>query len=177
MARALDMLDSALNSPANQSDQAQQGTQPGQQASQQPGQPGQPQPGNQPSPQGQPASSPSQAQSQAQSLAQQAMQQAAQAAQQAMAQSRSQEVSPTPGSMKAQGDQQAKSMVGAKAQGDDAGYGATGDAKGLKPGEWGKLPKQMAEQLSRGQNEAVAAEYRNQVETYYRVIAEKGKAK
>jgi hypothetical protein len=180
MARALDMLDAALNSPANQSAQAQQGTQPAQQPPQQgqPGQPAQSQPGNQPSPQGQPATSPSPSQSQqAMSLAQQAMQQAAQAAQQAMAQSRSQEVSPAPNSMKAQGDQQAKSMVGAKAQGDDAGYGATGDAKGLKQGEWGKLPKQMAEQLNRGQNEAVAAEYRNQVETYYRVIAEKAKAK
>jgi hypothetical protein len=105
------------------------------------------------------------------------MQQAAQAAQQAMAQSRSQEVSPTPGQMKSQGDQQEKSMVGAKAQGDDSAYSATPDAKGLKQGEWGKLPKQMAEQLSRGQNEAVAAEYRNQVETYYRVIAERAKNK
>src|SRR4030095_49555 len=133
-------------------------------------------PGNQQSAQGQ-ASQSGQSKSQSMSLAQQAMQQAAQAAQQAMAQSRSQEVSPTPGSMKAQGDQQAKSMVGAKAQGEDAAYGATPDAKGLKQGEWGKLPKQMAEQLSRGQNEAVAAEYRNQVETYYRVIAEKAKNK
>jgi hypothetical protein len=44
-----------------------------------------------------------------------------------------------------------------------------------KGGEWGKLPKKMAEQLTRGQSEAVAGEYRNQVETYYRVIAEKSK--
>jgi hypothetical protein len=42
-------------------------------------------------------------------------------------------------------------------------------------GEWGKLPKQMAEQLTRGQSEGVAAEYRQQVETYYRVIAERAK--
>lgn len=180
MARALDMLDQALNRPSTQPGQRQtaqseQGTQPSQQPSQQ-GKPNPNQPGNQQSPQGQ-ASQSSQSQSQSMSLAQQAMQQAAQAAQQAMAQSRSQEVSPTPGSMKSQGDQQAKSMVGAKAQGEDAAYGATPDAKGLKQGEWGKLPKQMAEQLSRGQNEAVAAEYRNQVETYYRVIAEKAKNK
>jgi len=183
MARALDMLDSALNSAASQQGQ-QAGEQPGQQPGQQ--QPGQQaaqsgQPGPQPSPQGQPnQSQPGQgqsAQSQANSLAQAAMQQAAQAAQQSMAQSRSQEVSPTPSAMKSQGDQQAKSVAGAKAQGDDAAYGATPDAKGLKQGEWGKLPKQMAEQLSRGQNEAVAAEYRNQVETYYRVIAERAKNK
>ena len=40
---------------------------------------------------------------------------------------------------------------------------------------WGKLPKKVAEQLSQGQREAVAGEYRNQVETYYRVIAERAK--
>jgi hypothetical protein len=177
MARALDMLDAALNSPpgsaGQQAAQAEQGNQAGQRPAQ-PGQSGQPQPGNQPpSQQGQQG----QQASQAASLAQAAMQQAAQAAQQAMAQSRSQEVSPTPGALKSQSDQQAKSMAGARAQGDDAAYGATPDAKGLKQGEWGKLPKQMAEQLSRGQNEAVAAEYRNQVETYYRVIAERAKNK
>lgn len=174
MARALDMLDAALNSPASQAGketaQSEQGNQPGQQPSPQ-GQPGQ----NQTPSQSQAASPSSQAQSQAMSLAQAAMQQAAQAAQQAMAQSRSQEVAPTPGSMKPQGDQQAKSLAGAKAQGDDAAHGATPDAKGMKQGEWGKLPKQVAEQLSRGQNEAVSAEYRDQVETYYRVIAEKAK--
>ena len=73
------------------------------------------------------------------------------------------------------GDQQEKSVAGAKAQGDDSAYGAIPDAKGMKQGDWGKLPKQMAEQLSRGQNEAVATEYRSQVETYYRVIAERAK--
>jgi len=104
------------------------------------------------------------------------MQQAAQAAQQAMAQARSQNVSPSPSSLpKAEGSESEKSMQGAMAQAGDLPYGATPDAKGLKAGEWGRLPKQMAEQLSRGQNEAVAAEYRNQVETYYRVIAERAK--
>ena len=41
--------------------------------------------------------------------------------------------------------------------------------------DWGKLPKQMAEQLTQGQREGIAGEYRNQVETYYRAIAEKSK--
>jgi hypothetical protein len=49
------------------------------------------------------------------------------------------------------------------------------EAKNLKNGEWGKLPKKVAEELSQGQRESVAGEYRSQVETYYRVIAEKAR--
>ena len=104
-----------------------------------------------------------------------AMSQAAQAAQNAMAQSRSENVSPTPNGTKPKGDRQAKSQSGALAQVGDLPYGAVPDANGLKVGEWGKLPKQIAEQLSRGQGESVPAEYRNQVETYYRVIAERAR--
>jgi hypothetical protein len=107
--------------------------------------------------------------------AQSAMQQAAQAAQRSMQQSRSQAVSPTPQGYVAQGDVQEKSEGGMNAQAPELAYGATPDAKNLKTGDWGKLPKKMAEQLSRGQGEAVATEYRQQVETYYRVIAEKAK--
>jgi hypothetical protein len=188
MARTLDALDAALNSPTPSGEAAppgepgqpgqqtaQQG-QPGQQTAQQgqpqpPGQPGQPQAGQQGQPQpGQPGENPAMAQAQA------AMQQAAQAAQQAMAQARSQNVTPSPSSLpKAEGTESDKSMQGALAQVGDLPYGATPDAKGLKAGDWGKLPKQMAEQLSRGQSEAVPAEYRSQVETYYRVIAERAK--
>ena len=92
-----------------------------------------------------------------------------------MQQSRSQSVAPTPAGYVAQGDQQEKSEGGVNAQSPETAYGAVPDAKNLKAGEWGKLPKKMAEQLSRGQSEAVAAEYRTQVETYYRVIAERAK--
>ena len=53
-------------------------------------------------------------------------------------------------------------------------YSKLADAKN-KAGDWGKLPKQVAEQLNQGRQEAVAGEYRNQIETYYRVIAEKSK--
>jgi hypothetical protein len=73
------------------------------------------------------------------------------------------------------GAEQQKSLTGANAQTGDQAYGATPDARGLKRGDWGKLPKQVAEQLTRGQGETVPAEYRSQVETYYRVIAERAK--
>ena len=45
----------------------------------------------------------------------------------------------------------------------------------MKRGEWGKLPKKLADQLTKGQQEAVAGDYRQAVETYYKVIAEKAK--
>ena len=44
-------------------------------------------------------------------------------------------------------------------------------ARGVDP----SLAKKVAEQLTQGQQEAVSKEYRNQVETYYRVIAERAK--
>jgi hypothetical protein len=67
-----------------------------------------------------------------------------------------------------------KSEMGALAQAGE-GYGAVPDAKALQTGEWGKLPKKLAEQLTKGQQEGVAPEYRAQVQTYYRVIAERAK--
>ena len=45
----------------------------------------------------------------------------------------------------------------------------------LKKGAWGKLPPKMAEDLSKAQSEGIAGEYRDAVQTYYRVIAEKSK--
>ena len=53
--------------------------------------------------------------------------------------------------------------------------GALPGANVVRTGEWGKLPKKVAEQLTQGQREAVAGEYQNQVETYYRVIAERAR--
>ncbi len=166
MARTLDALDAALNAeptaegegesgqqPAGQ--QAQQGEQgkPGQQKSQQPGQ----QPGQQ------------------MSAAQQAMNNAAKAAAAAMRASRSPKPAENQGDpTNDDGPEQQVSRSGAQAQAPGKAYGKLQDAKG-KAGEWGKLPKQVAEQLSRGKNENVAGEYRNQVETYYKVIAEKSK--
>ena len=48
-------------------------------------------------------------------------------------------------------------------------------ANSTATGTWGKLPKQMAEQLSQGSRESVSAEYQKEVETYYRVIAERAR--
>ena len=75
---------------------------------------------------------------------------------------------PQPGSL------QAMSKGGVQAATGNGPRGTLAEAKN-KAGDWGKLPKQMAEQLTQGQREGMAGEYRNQVETYYRVIAEKSK--
>jgi len=170
MARTLDALDAALNAepPADgespdgsqqpNGQQAQQGQQgkdgkPGEQKSQQPGQ----QPGQQ------------------MSSAQQAMNNAAKAAAAAMRASRSPKPTQNQGDpTNDDGPEQQVSRSGAQAQAAGKAYGKLQNAGG-KAGEWGKLPKQVAEQLTRGQNENVAGEYRNQVETYYKVIAEKSK--
>lgn len=87
---------------------------------------------------------------------------------------RSEAASEQPGGPMAQGGQQAVSKGGAQAQASALSHSALAAAKN-KGGDWGKLPKQMAEQLAQGQREGVAGEYRNQIETYYRVIAEKSK--
>ena len=86
---------------------------------------------------------------------------------------RSETPSETPGAPTSS-SRSAVSRGGAKAEAPGIAHGALPDDKG-RNGEWGKLPKQMAEQLTRGQNENIAGEYRHQVETYYRVIAEKSK--
>jgi hypothetical protein len=69
---------------------------------------------------------------------------------------------------------QATSKNGAQSPDGAGPLGALAEAKN-KAGDWGKLPKQMAEELTQGQREGIAGEYRNQVETYYRAIAEKSK--
>ncbi len=160
MARALDALDQQLNA------QSAQATPPGQPAAGQPGDPQQGQPG-QPSPgEGQPG---------APSAASSALAQAAQAAQAAMRQSRAgQGMAQTPGSLVSQ-SQAAKSEGGALANADGLDYKLATSAQGLKKGDWGKLPKKLADQLTKGQQEAIAGDYRQAVETYYKVIAEKAK--
>ena len=49
------------------------------------------------------------------------------------------------------------------------------DAQPLKKGDWGKLPKQLAEQLTKGQADSIPDDYRQAIETYYRVVAEKSR--
>lgn len=164
MARTLDMLDSALHGEGGQQQgQSQQQAQShsGNQASQ----PGQQQSGQQGA-------------SESMAKAKQAMAAAAKAAASAMRASRSQESQSMqpPNSALAQGDQQPDSQNGADANGPEGKSGTLpGLQAGARDGDWGKLPKKVAEQLSQGKRETVAGEYRNQVETYYRVIAERAK--
>ncbi|MBI5773798.1 MAG: hypothetical protein HZA89_08660 [Verrucomicrobia bacterium] len=49
--------------------------------------------------------------------------------------------------------------------------------RALRAGEWGKLPPKLAQGLSEAQREGVAGEYRTQVEAYFRAVAEKAKDK
>ncbi len=165
MARTLDALDAALHAEPPTEPGEGQGAQPGQTAQGQ-------QPGQQPGKGQQPGAQPGQSKEMAQ--AQQAMNSAAQAAAAAMRASRGQKPSENSADPTDDGPEQAVSRMGSKAQADAKAYNKLADAKG-KDGTWGKLPKKVAEQLTRGQNENVAGEYRNQVETYYRVIAEKSK--
>ena len=102
------------------------------------------------------------------------MAQAAQAAADSMRKSRSESSSPKPGSLLS-GSQSDKSLGGAKAEGTAMNAKDLPNANGLKRGDWGKLPKKLAEQLTKGSQEAIPGEYRQAVETYYRVIAEKTK--
>jgi hypothetical protein len=48
-------------------------------------------------------------------------------------------------------------------------------ARSASAGEWGRLPKQVAQGLVQGREEKVSGDYRAQIETYYRVISEKAK--
>ena len=68
----------------------------------------------------------------------------------------------------------AKSMGGAGAP-MATPAGTVPEMQVLKKGDWGKLRPQLAKDLSKGQSEVIPAEYREAVETYYRVIAEKSK--
>ena len=99
---------------------------------------------------------------------------AAQAAANAMKTARSEAPSKQP-SQEGKSELLDRSEGGTLAQGAGKSYQTPGEAKGSKIGEWGKLPKQVAEELTQGQREAVAGEYRSQIETYYRVIAERAK--
>ena len=175
MARALDALDQQLNpSTAQQAangegqegKEGQQGKQGQQQAGQQQGK------GEQQGQQGQDGQ-PGKA-GDGKSASKSAMAQAAQAASDSMRKSRAENSSPQPGSLLS-GSQSDKSVGGAKAEGTAMNVKDLPNANGLKRGDWGKLPKKLADQLTKGSQESIPGEYRQAVETYYRVIAEKTK--
>ncbi len=161
MARTLDALDAALHSDPNlQRPDAQQGK-PGQGQGQGEAKNGKP--------------SPDAAAQQAMAQAQNALAAAGQAAAQAMRSQRGDSPAKSASEEIAQGDFQAKSQGGVRGDAPNMAYGALPEVAKAKANNWGKLPKKMAEELSHGQSESVPGEYRNQIETYYRVIAEKAK--
>jgi hypothetical protein len=102
------------------------------------------------------------------------MAQAAQAAADAMRMNRAESSATQPGSLIG-GSQSDKSIAGAKAEGDGVASKALPDVQALKTADWGRLPKKLADELTKGTQEAIPGEYRQAVEAYYRVIA--GKAK
>ena len=175
MARALDALDQQLN-PSTAQQAANAEGQEGQQGGKQQQNGEQQAQGNQKGQDGKQGGKPSEGgqPSEAKSASQSAMAQAAQAAADSMRKSRAENSSPQPGSLLS-GSQSDKSLGGAKADGTAMNSKDLPNANGLKRGDWGKLPKKLAEQLTKGSQEEIPGEYRQAVETYYRVIAEKTK--
>jgi hypothetical protein len=122
-----------------------------------------------------------------QGQAQQAVQSAAQAQAQSMAQGRSQgqqgqgqpgqpgQPATQPGQMPF--SQTPGSGKGASVESGRLAEGQLPPGALLKPGEWGKLPPRLARDLMEAQRESVSGEYRNMVETYFKVIAERAKEK
>lgn len=171
--------------------------QPGQPGSQQPGQPGSPQPG-QPGA-GQP-SSPEVAQALAEELdaldqqlnqgapgrqpGGRAIDQAAQQQQQQMRQQRSQQAqSLRPGRPGETSGQPQGEQPGNESSGPSEGGGMSNQQvesgelpdAGRGDGAWGDLPERMTDDLSHGARERAPAEYLDQVDAYFRAIAERAR--
>ena len=98
-------------------------------------------------------------------------------AQAAMAEARLARTPPMPASFKGMPpkmSQMAESKGGAGAP-TGGPAGAVPELVELKRGGWGKLPPKLAEDINKGLSQPIPDEYREAVETYYRVIAEKSK--
>jgi len=81
-----------------------------------------------------------------------------------------------PGGPPKPGGESEKSEGGAKLDSPSGPGGPIPELEKIKvPKTWGKLPPKLAEDLSKGSYEATPAEYREAVDTYYRVVAEKSK--
>jgi hypothetical protein len=68
-----------------------------------------------------------------------------------------------------------RSTGGAASEAGALAHTALPGKDGLKRGDWGRLPKKVAEDLSRGQGEQISPEYRRPIEAYYRAIGERAK--
>ena len=99
----------------------------------------------------------------------------AQSAMASLRQGRSGKPSPLPGLPSPLGPPMEKSLGGAALQAAPPSQGQAPELQALQKGDWGKLPKKLAEQLTKGQTETIPTEYREAVATYYRVVAEKSK--
>ncbi len=113
--------------------------------------------------------------------AQQAAESAAQSQQQAMSQQRSQG-QPGRGQPGRQPGQAPFSQApgagkGAQVESGPLGQGELPEGLMLRPGEWGKLPPRLARDLLEARREGVSGEYRQMVETYFRVVAERAREK
>lgn len=80
--------------------------------------------------------------------------------------------------------QAAKSLAQSQESSEDAAlFGAESEmftvieVQRSEEAEWGKLREQSAEELAKGKSEKVSEEYRKSVETYFRVLAERGREK
>ena len=70
-----------------------------------------------------------------------------------------------------------KSEMGAAVNADAQPVGALPQLRRLAGADWGKLPPKVAQGLLEAQRADVNGEYRNQVETYFRAIAEMAREK
>ena len=98
-------------------------------------------------------------------------------AQAAMAQMRQDRKPPMPGSFKGMPPKTSKMAESKGGAGSPTGgpQGAVPELTALKKEPWGKLPPKLAADLTKAKSETIPGEYREAVETYYRVIAEKSK--
>jgi hypothetical protein len=104
-----------------------------------------------------------------------AMAAAARAAAESMRANRNEADTKDAGGQAAKDSLQAKSGSGSSPDGSGARSGELPGLRAARSGDWGRLPKKMAEELSQVRREEVSAEYRQQVETYYRVLSERAK--
>ncbi len=92
-----------------------------------------------------------------------------------MAQSRN--ASQTPGQNPKGEGMQLNSGNGAAIVAGQMQYQALEEIKRKSELDWGKLPSQMAKDLMEGSQENISGEYRQQVQTYFRAIAELARQK
>lgn len=104
-----------------------------------------------------------------------AMAAAARAAAESMRANRNEADTKDSGGRAAKDSLQTKAGSGSSPEGSGARSGELPGLRAARSGDWGRLPKKMAEELSQVRREEVSAEYRQQVETYYRVLSERAK--